>query len=837
MNPLPRLSVIIATRAAPPVLEQTLASLARQTLPAAEYEILIVSGAAPEEALRRVPAGFPAALRVLHQPGDTAGVRRNAGAAAARGALLVFLDDDMQASPGFLEAHTLAHQNADPRSVVIGSLNSVFHPRAGGGALAWHALDLRDWWEDAFAEMAQPGHRFAFTDLFAGNFSLPAVLFAQAGGFDPTYPCRDDFELGYRLLQAGARFKFCPAARSLHLDATTFPRSLERKRAEGQVDMQLARRYPELAPELPFTPQVDGQARPVRALREIIRRWPGLGRALQRLGLTLAAIAEAFDLRGLWRQASAGLLTVAYWDGIFRETRNWAEIRELAGGPPTSPLPALDLSRGIQAAEAALEQGCFTGTRLTWHGYPLGCIPARAGAEPLRAEHLRAWLAGPGALPTARAQAAFAALGVEDDEAFDFASYTAPEAGDWVDFDAQLKNHKPASLLMPAVVTDLDLADGLPALQAAISRAQPALPLRVLLRRHGAPVAWVHLTGAAAPHRPEELIHAILTQACHAALLGAPPAPLSNPTADISVVVCTRGRVDMLHNCLRALQNQSMPAREIIVVDNAPLDDRARRLAGELGVRYRTEERPGLDFARNRGAQAATGSIVAYVDDDACPAADWIAALARAFDNPDSMAVTGFVAPAELDTPAQCLFEWEYGGMGHGFVSHLHRRDLMEQAGLLWASGFGVGTNMAFRRAVLLQSGGFDPALDVGGPAGGGGDVEMFHRLVAAGHALRYEPAALVWHTHRRDLAALRRQLFNNGRSFGAYLLTCAARRSVPLGSIAAFALFDWAGGWLLRRLLIPGKLPRSLVLAEILGAILSPLAYWRAHRRVKNMS
>jgi hypothetical protein len=199
-------------------------------------------------------------------------------------------------------------------------------------------------------------------------------------------------------------------------------------------------------------------------------------------------------------------------------------------------------------------------------------------------------------------------------------------------------------------------------------------------------------------------------------------------------------------------------------------------------------------------------------------------------------AVTGNVAPAELATYEQCLFEWAYGGMRHGFEQWLFRRDLLSTTELLWANLCGVGTNMAFRRQVLADLDGFDPALDVGGPAGGGGDLEMFHRLVAAGHSLLYEPAAVVWHMHRRDRAGLRRQLFDNGRAFGAYLLTSAANHTVAGGQVASFALRNWLYWALLRRVLHPGWMPRALVLAELQGALISPWAYWRAVRRIQAM-
>lgn len=829
----PLLSVIIPTLSASEKLERTLASLACQTLPPGDFEVIISATVEPFVAQSRVPQRFPAALQIVRQPGRGAARGRNAGAAAARGSLLVFLDDDMETSPSFLEAHLQAHRDGNPRRVVIGSLGSIFHPQAGGRQCSWHELDLRDWWEDLFVEMARPGHRFCFTDLLSGNFSLPAELFRLVGGFNADFTCREDYELGYRLLQAGARFELCPAAQSLHLDATTLKSSLARKFAEGQADIQLARHHPELASELAFSYQINTLALASRALRAVTWRAPALGRFLAHLFLPLLSLAERLKLRGVWRQLTAGLFIHAYWSGVFARTRDWEEIRALAGDQALPPSAELDLARGITAAEAELESRAVDGARLTWNGYPLGCLPCQPGAEPLRAAHLRAWMSGRGAMPLGRTQAVFEALdGDLEVTAHHFDDLVLPCTGASAILAQQIDP------LHPAALAEVDLAGGMAALRAAAACARPDEPLRVLLRRHGAPLGWLHLPALGRERGPQDVIHAILSQIPSGALFTPPqpPRPVPSEAADISVIICTRGRVELLRGALQALAAQTQQPREIIVVDNAPQSDRTLELAREFGVRYVREDRPGLDFARNCGLHAAVSGVVAYVDDDARPAADWVAALARAFQSRDVDAVTGLVAPAELATGAQCLFEWEYGGMGHGFNRRFYRRDLLTQSELLWASGFGVGTNMAFRRALLIQSGGFDPALDVGGPAGGGGDVEVFHRLVAAGRTLLYEPAALVWHIHRREVSALRRQITNNGRSFGAYLITCIANRSVPTADVAAFAAFDWKFGWLLRRLARPGRLPRSLVLAELWGALLSPLAYLRAQRRVKAM-
>jgi glycosyltransferase involved in cell wall biosynthesis len=77
-------------------------------------------------------------------------------------------------------------------------------------------------------------------------------------------------------------------------------------------------------------------------------------------------------------------------------------------------------------------------------------------------------------------------------------------------------------------------------------------------------------------------------------------------------------------------------------------------------------ERPGLDFARNAGAGAANGEIVAYTDDDVQLHPRWLDRLVSAFDTPEVMAVTGLVLPAELETEAQLHFE-TYWGFGRGY--------------------------------------------------------------------------------------------------------------------------------------------------------------------------
>ena len=135
------------------------------------------------------------------------------------------------------------------------------------------------------------------------------------------------------------------------------------------------------------------------------------------------------------------------------------------------------------------------------------------------------------------------------------------------------------------------------------------------------------------------------------------------PGLSASIVICTRDRPDELARCLASLPLQTKRAAEVVVVDNASRDGRTRDVALRAGVVYVREDRPGLDYARNAGARAATGQIVAYTDDDVRLHPRWLERMVAAFDADAVMAVTGLVLPAQLETEAQVHFEmhWSFG--------------------------------------------------------------------------------------------------------------------------------------------------------------------------------
>ena len=359
---------------------------------------------------------------------------------------------------------------------------------------------------------------------------------------------------------------------------------------------------------------------------------------------------------------------------------------------------------------------------------------------------------------------------------------------------------------------------------------EPGELRRIAIERFGWEIAR-HLVGDRLDTSPDVDALARFPAAC--------PREQRDPRLRVTVAVCTRNRAKQIRECLDALVRLDYPAHllDIVIVDNAPVDTSTRDVVSEYSrIRYVVEPRPGLDWARNRAIKESTGDVVAFTDDDVSVEPGWVAALAAAFDEePHAMCVTGLVVPDELDTRAQILFE-RYGGFGRGFDRWVYRVPAGASAARLYGGTgrFGTGANMAFRRSFFERDGLFDPALDVGTPTNGGGDLEMFFRVLKAGHALVYEPAATVRHRHRRDYASLKTQIANNGIGFYSYLVRTAQAYPEERLAIARLGVW-WLWWWNVRRLLRgairPRAFPIDLIVAELKGSFTGLRRYAAARR------
>jgi GT2 family glycosyltransferase len=385
--------------------------------------------------------------------------------------------------------------------------------------------------------------------------------------------------------------------------------------------------------------------------------------------------------------------------------------------------------------------------------------------------------------------------------------------------------------------------------------------LRALVRWHGTPVGFTRVSmsrdcctaaklgKAILDEHSSALIRQILRNWLGTAaprkklpiddLFNIKPLSYDGPWPLVTIAVCTRDRTADLSLCLGSLNQLGYPDLDILVVDNAPSNDDTERLVKKdyPSMHYVREPRPGLNWARNRAIIEARGEIIAFTDDDAVVDADWIRALVGAFaDNPEVMGVTGLVVPYELETKAQILFELN-GGFGRGFQRRWIRTDREDEWhwAYLGTGQFGTGANMAYRRSLFNEIGLFDPALDVGTVTNGGGDLEMFFRVLNAGYILAYEPSAIVRHRHRREYSVLRSQLTNNATGLFSYMLRSA--RTYPHQRLSFIRLALW---WLwkgnlrpfLISLLNSSPIPSILYLDQLRGFLIGIGRYGKARRK-----
>jgi glycosyltransferase involved in cell wall biosynthesis len=423
--------------------------------------------------------------------------------------------------------------------------------------------------------------------------------------------------------------------------------------------------------------------------------------------------------------------------------------------------------------------------------------------------------------------------------------------------DARSPASTPTSAPMsfrPALVTtaDLDVPSGL--LDTASGSGERYERAIVLVRQGGRPcgVAEVEIpVGGLDAAECEDRLREALGRPVPSAAHDQESHPLFSvasvfPTLPhVTVVVATRDRPEDLRRCVDSVLASNYPSFDVLVVDNAPASIATQRVVADTygagqPVQYVREATPGLACAHNRALLETTGPIVAFTDDDVLVDPDWIANLVAGFGvAPDVACVTGMIFPLEIETPAQDLVERSIG-FNKGFEQRLFRLGGPHDDLLFpYAAGrFGSGANMAFRTDVLSALGGFDPALGTGTKARGGDDLAAFFDVVASGHALVYEPAAVIFHAHRRDDSALARQAFGYGAGLTAYLtktlvdrparvLDLAAR--VPAGLRYAFSRTSPKNARL------PVEYPTALVRRERAGMLAGPALYWRSRRATRH--
>lgn len=258
--------------------------------------------------------------------------------------------------------------------------------------------------------------------------------------------------------------------------------------------------------------------------------------------------------------------------------------------------------------------------------------------------------------------------------------------------------------------------------------------------------------------------------------------PVAYPlNVQTSVVICTRNRARTLERCLASVRR--IPAGrtwEVVVVDNGSTDatpEILKHAENEFPVRLSVlyEPTPGIARARNRGWRGASGSVVAFIDDDCYPEPDLVDRIARSFETDPGL---GFLGGAVLPHDPE-----------DAFVGTVARPDRYEiHPGTFIAAGTLITANLAFRRTVLESIEGFDEAFGYGDGLAGE-DADAVARASAAGWRGLYDPTLVVRHDHgRRRSEDVERVSRSYDRGRGAFYAKCLLDRRLRRIYLAAWA-------------------------------------------------
>jgi GT2 family glycosyltransferase len=311
----PDVSVVIPTFNRRRQLERTLVGLAAQTDLVPATEVIVVSDGSTDgtdEWLRSGATPLPVAARFQSNAGPA--VARNHGVAEARGALVLFLDDDVVPAPDLVRAHVRSHRVLDDDLVVVGPMRTP------------DDLQLSPWvnWEQhmlykQYDAMLRGDWAPTPRQFYTGNASLARRHFESAGGFDPAFRRAEDVELAYRLADAGLRFSFVPDAVVLHYAERSFDSWRANATAYGRNDVIFGRDLGQPWLLDSIGREFHGRHLLVRALTRLSLHNPQLGRAVTSAASLTALAACRYGPERAAGVALSALYNLEYYRGMADE--------------------------------------------------------------------------------------------------------------------------------------------------------------------------------------------------------------------------------------------------------------------------------------------------------------------------------------------------------------------------------------------------------------------------------------------------------------------------------------------------------------------------------------
>jgi glycosyltransferase involved in cell wall biosynthesis len=309
-------SVIIPTYQRRDLVLAAVQSLLLQTI--APLEIIVVIDGSTDgsaDALRTVTSRVP--IIVIEQKNAGAAAARNAGAQIAKGTVLLFLDDDMEADSAMIAEHLASHHaGAD---AVLGHM--PLHPDCNTNLIA---SGVAEWARERLERLSLPGANLNLHDLLTGQLSVAAPVFQRTQGFDRRFTHNgafgnEDVDFGIRLLRSGHDIRFNPAAISAQRYSVTPAQHLRQWRQAGQADVLFARKHPQDGLEILVLNGL--KSRFARLVARPLARFAGWSLLMR--PVTVAALKAGERTDRISRKLFFTARTLHYWRGV-----------EEAGGAP-----------------------------------------------------------------------------------------------------------------------------------------------------------------------------------------------------------------------------------------------------------------------------------------------------------------------------------------------------------------------------------------------------------------------------------------------------------------------------------------------------------------------
>lgn len=208
----------------------------------------------------------------------------------------------------------------------------------------------------------------------------------------------------------------------------------------------------------------------------------------------------------------------------------------------------------------------------------------------------------------------------------------------------------------------------------------------------------------------------------------------------VSVIVCSYNGAKTLDRCLASLRKVDYPDYEVILVDDGSKDNTQEIAARHPWIVNIQQKNTGLGIARNVGAAAAQGEVIAYTDSDCMADPDWLYLMVGTLLSGDFGGVGGPNISPPAENWIQACVSAAPGGPSHVLLTDVVAEHI-------------PGCNMAFYKWAFDKVGGFDPEYRKAGD-----DVDFCWRLQQEGQVIAFSPSAIVWHYRRFTLQAFRKQ-------------------------------------------------------------------------------